>query len=144
MLDDKRKAPCCLMAAWGFAMGRMPDQVGHDGRVGHDGGGLAGEVFCDAFHVRINDSLFTSSALEVLKIRMRIHKEVFSEDCGAKGFAEDVEVFFPVGVVVGIVGSDALAWEVFYCSLVETVRKFIGLGLAFGCVAAPAGGVHPF
>ena len=21
MLDDKRKTPCCLMAAWGFAMG---------------------------------------------------------------------------------------------------------------------------
>ena len=32
LLDDKRKTPCCLMAAWGFAMGRMPDQVGHDDR----------------------------------------------------------------------------------------------------------------
>ena len=62
MLDDKRKAPCCLMAAWGFAMGRMPDQVGHDG------GGLAGEVFDDAFHVRIYDSLLTSSALQILKV----------------------------------------------------------------------------
>ena len=27
LLDDKRKAPCCLMAAWGFALGRMPDQA---------------------------------------------------------------------------------------------------------------------
>ena len=36
MLDDKRKTPCCLMAAWGFAMVGMPDQVGHDGRVGDD------------------------------------------------------------------------------------------------------------
>ena len=32
LLDDKKKAPCCLMAAWGFAMVRMPDQVGHDDR----------------------------------------------------------------------------------------------------------------
>ena len=54
------------MAAWGVAMVGMPDQVGHDGRVGHDDGGLAGEVFCDAFHVRIYDGLLTSSALEVL------------------------------------------------------------------------------
>ena len=66
LLDDKRKAPCCLMAAWGFAMGRMPDQVGHDGRVGDDVEWLAGEVFCDAFHMRINDSLLTSFALQIL------------------------------------------------------------------------------
>ena len=64
MLDDKRKTPCCLMAAWGFALVGMPDQVGHDG------GGLAGEVFCDGFYVGVDDSLLTSSALEVLKIRM--------------------------------------------------------------------------
>ena len=68
MLDDKRKASCCLMAAWGFAMGRMPDQVGHDGRVGHDGGGLAGEVFCDGFHMSVDHSLLTNSALQVLEI----------------------------------------------------------------------------
>ena len=68
MLDDKRKAPCCLMAAWAFAMVGMPDQVGHDGRVGHDDGGLVGEVFNDSFHVRIDDSLLTSSALQILKV----------------------------------------------------------------------------
>ena len=64
------------MAAWGFALVEMPDQVGDDGRagddgrVGHDGGGLAGEVFCDAFDVGVDDGLLTSSTLEVLKIRM--------------------------------------------------------------------------
>ena len=94
MLDDKRKTPCCLMAAWGFAMGRMPDQVGHDVEW------LAGEVFGDAFDVGVDDGLLTSSTLQILKIRMIVHKEVFSEDCGAKGFAEDVEVFFPVRIVV--------------------------------------------
>ena len=70
MLDDKRKTPCCLMAAWGFALGRMPDQVGHDGRVGDDVEELAGEVFDDSFHMRIYDSLLTSFALQILKIRM--------------------------------------------------------------------------
>ena len=93
--------------------------AGHDGRAGHDGGELAGEVFCDAFHMRIYDSLLTSSTLEVLKIRMIVHEEVFCEDCGTEGVAEDVEVFFPVGVSVGLVCSDAFAWEVFYCSFVE-------------------------
>ena len=66
LLDDKRKTPCCLMAAWGFAMVGMPDQVGHDGRVGDDVEWLAGEVFCDAFDVGVDDGLLTSSALEVL------------------------------------------------------------------------------
>ena len=54
------------MAAWGFAMVGMPDQVGHDGRVGDDVEWLAGEVFCDAFDVGVDDGLLTSSALEVL------------------------------------------------------------------------------
>ena len=44
--------------------------AGVDGRVGDDGGGLAGEVFCDAFDVGVDDGLLTSSTLEVLKIRM--------------------------------------------------------------------------
>ena len=51
---------------------------------------------------------------------------------------------FPVRVVVRIVSSDALAWEVFYCSLVETVCEGVGLCLSFAGVAGPAGGVHPF
>ena len=48
-----------------------------------------------------------------------VHEEVFCEDCGAEGFAEDVGVFFPVRIVIGIVSSDALAWEVFNCGFVE-------------------------
>ena len=50
---------------------------------------------------------------------MVIHEEVLCEDCGAEGVAEDVEVFFPVGVVVGVVCSDAFAGEVLFCSFVE-------------------------
>ena len=68
MMDDKRKTPCCLMAAGGFALGRMPDQVGHDGRAGDDVEWLAGEVFCDAFDVGVNDGLFAGSALQILKV----------------------------------------------------------------------------
>ena len=30
LLDDKRKTPCCLMAAWGFALGRSPVGAGDD------------------------------------------------------------------------------------------------------------------
>ena len=59
-------------------------------------------------------------------------------------FSENIEVFFPVWVVVGIVGSEAPAWEVLYYSLVEAFGEFVGLGLAFASVAAPACGVEPF
>ena len=59
------------------------------------------------------------------------------------GVAEDVEVFFPVGVVVGVVGADALVWEVLFGGLVEAGGEGVGLGLAFAGVAAPACGVHP-
>ena len=63
----------------------------------------------------VDDGLFAESGLEVLEVLWIIHEEVLCEDCGAEGVAEDVEVFFPVGVVVGIVSSDTPAWEVFYC-----------------------------
>ena len=53
MLDDKRKTPCCLMAAWGFALGRMPDQVGHDDRGGDDLKGAVVEE--DEFYGLFND-----------------------------------------------------------------------------------------
>ena len=34
MLDDKRKAPCCLMAAWGFALEDPRSGPGVDGDDG--------------------------------------------------------------------------------------------------------------
>ena len=74
----------------------------------------------------VDDGLFASSALQILQVRMIVHEEVFCEDCGAEGVAEDVEVFFPVGVVVGVVCSDASVWEVLFCSFVEAFGKFVG------------------
>ena len=58
--------------------------------------------------------------------------------------SQNIEIFFPVRVVVRIVSSDAPVWEVFYCSFVETVCEDVGLCLSFTGVAAPACGVHPF
>ncbi len=58
--------------------------------------------------------------------------------------SQDIEVFFPVRVVVRIVCSDAPAWEVFYCCFVEAVCEGVGLCLSFAGVAAPAGRIHPF
>lgn len=67
----------------------------------------------------IHHSLLTSSALYILKVRRIVHEEVFGEDCGAEGVAEDVEVFFPVGIGVREIGSDSFAWEVLFCCGVE-------------------------
>ena len=87
---------------------------------------LAGEVFGDGFYVGVDDGLFAGSALEEFQVLIIVHEEVFCEDCGAEGVAEDVEVFFPVGVVVGVVCSDASVWEVLFCSFVEAFSKFVG------------------
>ena len=92
----------------------------------------------------VDDGLFTSSTLEVLEVCGIVHEEVFCEDCGAEGVAEDVEVFFPVGVVVGVVCSDASVWEVLFCSFVEAFGDTVRGCLAFAGVARPSGGVEPF
>ena len=60
------------------------------------------------------------------------------------GVAEDVEVFFPVGVAVaGVVGADGFAFEGVVGGLVETGGEGVGEGVAFGGVAGPAGGGVP-
>ena len=106
-------------SSMGFCYGRSPVGAGDDGDGGDDVEGLAGEVFGDAFDVGVDDGLFAGSTLQILQVRMVVHEEVLCEDCGAEGVAEDVEVFFPVGVVVGVVCSDAFAGEVLFCSFVE-------------------------
>ncbi len=60
------------------------------------------------------------------------------------GVAEDVEVFFPVGVAVaGVVGADGFAFEGVAGGLVEAGGEGVGEGVAFGGVAGPAGGGVP-
>ena len=60
------------------------------------------------------------------------------------GVAEDVEVFFPVGVAVaGVVGADGFAFEGVAGGLVEAGGEGVGEGVAFAGVAGPAGGGVP-
>ena len=92
----------------------------------------------------VDDGLFAGSALEEFQVLWIVHEEVFCEDCGAEGFSEDVEVFFPVGVVVGVVCSDASVWEVLFCSFVEGFCDEVRGCMAFAGVAGPSGRVEPF
>ena len=92
----------------------------------------------------VDDGLFAGSALEEFQVLIIIHEEVLCEDCGAEGVAEDVEVFFPVGVVVGVVCSDASVWEVLFCSFVEAFGDTVRGCLSFAGVAGPSGCVEPF
>ena len=69
---------------------------------------------------------------------------VFCEDGGAEGVAEDVEVFFVVGVAVGVVGAEFHLREVFGRRPGELFGEGVGLGLALGGVDAPAGRGCPF
>ena len=60
------------------------------------------------------------------------------------GVAEDVEVFFPVGVAVSfVVGTYGFAFEGVAGGLVEAGSEGVGEGVAFGGVAGPAGGSVP-
>ena len=71
----------------------------------------------------VDDGLFAGSALEEFQVLIIIHEEVLCEDCWAEGVAEDVEVFFPVGVGVREIGSDSFAWEVLFCCDVEAFSE---------------------
>ena len=60
------------------------------------------------------------------------------------GVAEDVEVFFPVGISVSrVVGADYLVLEDLLCSFIEAVSKPVRFCLPFAGVAGPAGGGVP-
>ena len=91
----------------------------------------------------VDDGLFAGSALKEFQVLIIVHEEVLRKYCGAEGVAEDVEVFFPVGVVVGVVCSDASVWEVLFCSFVEAFGDTVRGCLAFAGVAGPSGCVEP-
>ena len=71
--------------------------------------------------MEVNDGLLTCVGFEEGEVIGIGHEEILREDSWAEGVAEDIEIFFPVGVAVGIVCTDAPAWEVFYCCLAEAV-----------------------
>ena len=76
--------------------------------------------------MRIYYRLFTSFALQILKIRFVIHEIVFTEYCCAWSFSEDVETFFPVRISVSCaVGADYLVLEDLLCSFIEAVCESV-------------------
>lgn len=99
-----------------------------------------GEVSGDAVNVKVDEGLLTFRGKEEVTVLVVIHEEVFGEDGGAGGVAEEVEVFLEVGVGVGVVGAEALAGEVRPGGSVEGGGEGIGQGVATGGVGAPAAG----
>ena len=76
--------------------------------------------------MRVDDGLFASLAMQILKIRFVIHEIVFTEYCCAWSFSEDIEVFFPVGISVScVVGADYLVLEDLLCSFIEAVSESV-------------------
>jgi len=93
--------------------------------------------------MEVNKGLLAFFAEEEGTVGGVVHKEVFGEDGGAGGVAEEVEVGFLVGVAVGVVGAEALAGEVGLGGVVEGGGEGIGPGVATGGVGAPAAGGEP-
>ena len=93
--------------------------------------------------MEVDDGLLAFFAEEEGAVGVGVHEEVFGEDGGGGGMAEEVEVFFEVGVAVGVVGAEAVAGEVDLGGLVEAGGEGIGPGVATGGVGAPAAGGEP-
>ena len=90
--------------------------------------------------MEVNEGLLAFGAEEEVAVGGVVHEEVFGEDGGAVGVAEEVEVGFLVGVGVGVVRAEAVAGEVGLGGVVEGGGEGIGPGVATGGVGAPAAG----
>ncbi len=97
----------------------------------------------DAINMEVNKGLLAFFAEEEVTVLVVVHEEVFGEDGGADGVAEEVEGGFLVGVAVGVVGAEAHAGEVGLGGGVEGGGEGIGPGVATGGVGAPAAGGEP-
>ena len=82
--------------------------------------------------MEVNDGLLTFGAEEEGAVGWVVHEEVFGEDGGAGGVAEEVEV-----------GAEAVAGEMWAGGVVEGGGEGIGPGVATGGVGAPAAGGGP-
>ena len=58
----------------------------------------------DAINMEVNEGLLAFFAEEESAVGGVVHEEVFGEDGGAGGVAEEVEVGFLVGIGIGIMG----------------------------------------
>ena len=88
--------------------------------------------------MEVNDGLLAFGAEEEGAVGGVVHEEVFGEDGGAGGVAEEVEVGFLVGVGVGVVGAEAVAGEVSLGGSVEGG----GEGTRKGCCHQARGRAH--
>ena len=95
--------------------------------------------------MKVDEGLLALRTQEEGTVGGVVHEEVFGEDGGAGGVAEEVEVGFEVGVGVGVgvVGAEAVAGKVGPGGGVEGGGEGIGTGVATGGVSAPAAGGEP-
>jgi len=102
-----------------------------------------GEVGGDAVDMKVDEGLLTFLAQKEVAVLVVVHEEVFGEDGGADGVAEEVEGGFLVGVAVGVVGTEAHAGEVGLGGVVEGGGEGISTGGTGSGVSAPAAGGEP-
>ena len=102
-----------------------------------------GDVGGDAVDMEVNKGLLAFFAEEEVAVGVVVHEEVFGENSGADGVAEEVEGGFLVGVAVGVVGAEAHAGEVGLGGVVEGGGEGIGTGGTGSGVGAPAAGGEP-
>ena len=92
----------------------------------------------------IHHSLLTSSALQILKIRSRIHKEVLCQHSRTPGLTKNIELFLPVQISIRHICPDTTTRKVFDSRLTQTFCQFIRLRLPRTREHTPSGRIKPF
>lgn len=100
-------------------------------------------IVADSLHMQLHNRPFSLNGFQKGQVIPIIHEEVFGEDGGAAGVAEDVKVGFEVGVTIAVVLAEFVAGKVEGGGFIEAVGKAVACGLTTGGVGAPTAGVHP-
>lgn len=95
-------------------------------------------------YMGFDNSLFAFFGTKVQDIILVILKKVFRKYSRAFCLAQNIEVFFPIRIVVRIIFAYSLTDKVFFSFFIQESCQFISLCLAFRCISAPSSCVHPF
>jgi len=112
------------------------------GRAGHFSL-VDAEVEVDAGDVEVDEVGLTDVAEEVFYVGLVVHEEVFGEDGGAAGVAEEVEGSLDVRIAIGEVHPEVLVGDVDLGGVIEAGGEAVGRGVLGRGVGAPAGSVVP-
>ena len=101
------------------------------------------DIVADPLHMQPHTRFLPLNRFQKGQVFPVVHEEVFSEDGGTAGVAEDVKVGFEVGIAVAAVLAEFVAGKMEDGGFIKAVGKAVACSLATGGVGAPTAGIHP-